>query len=100
MSENFSILFVWSKGARQRRNILAEIERSQNKKEPIYVSKLSETLSKSEKNGEISISAIRKHVKVLVEYGFVEPINKGGKPEYLQLTDTGKKTIEKIKLHN
>ena len=45
----------------------------------------------------ITNSSIRKHIKVLKEYKIVRPINEGGRPEFLELTEEGKTIIEKIK---
>ena len=99
MSSNFSIVLVWAKGARQRRAILHEIYLAQKKGNPMFVSKLAKIYEEDLISGnveKISRSAIRKHVEVLKKYGFVTPVNEGGKPEFLQLTEFGLNAIKKI----
>ena len=101
MSEYSSIILFWSKGAPQRRIILCEIDNAQKLDEPIFVSRIAEKFRNEDKSPEsllnISRSAIRKHVKILIEYGLIKPINKGGKPEYLEITEEGKKVVQKLR---
>ena len=99
MSDYLSIVILWSKGAYQRKRILLEIARAQKEGNPIFVSKIAERLISLSENQDkhdkpISLSAVRKHVKVLTQFGFIKSINLGGKPEYLQLTTEGEKAVQ------
>jgi DNA-binding MarR family transcriptional regulator len=49
--------------------------------------------------GEHSVtnSSVRKHIKVLKEYNLIKPINEGGRPEYLELTEEGKAVFKKLR---
>jgi repressor of nif and glnA expression len=100
MSSNYSIILVWAKGAKQRRKILCEIYEAQQKEESMFVSKLAKIyeneLGSNTTTKKISRSAIRKHVEILKKYNFIEPVNVGGKPEFLQLTELGLKAIKKF----
>ncbi|OLS26390.1 MAG: hypothetical protein HeimC3_09400 [Candidatus Heimdallarchaeota archaeon LC_3] len=99
MTSNYSIILIWAKGAKQRRHILCKIYEAQTKGESMFVSKLAKNYQeKFELNGlkKISRSAIRKHIEILKEYGFIKPVNEGGKPEFLQVTEIGMKAIKKF----
>ncbi|MHA1983918.1 MAG: hypothetical protein ACW967_06155 [Candidatus Hodarchaeales archaeon] len=92
MSEYYSVLFLWSKGAFIRRKILLEVHNAEKNRNSIFVTKLQQILgNKMEK--QLSRSTIRKHVNVLLEFNYIRIINKEGKPKYLALTDLGKKII-------
>jgi hypothetical protein len=103
MSKYFSMLFIWSKGAKIRRKILNIISEAQDNNRPIFISEITKIYNskigsdgkKSENTAKkVTISAIRKHVKILVQYDLIRPINKGGRPEYLQLTEEGKNAVQ------
>ncbi len=99
MSSNYSIILLWSKGAKQRRKILCKIYEAQKRRESIFVSKLTKIYQQKQDSNDvkkISRSAIRKHVKILNKYGFIKLVNEGGKPEYLQVTGLGLKAIKKF----
>ena len=89
-----SILFYWSKGAEIRRKIVKQIGESNKKKQPSFLNKLSSMLG-------ISHVAAKKHIDLLIDEGYIEPMNPGGKPIYLKLTKACKgvydKTAEKKK---
>ncbi|MHA2105696.1 MAG: hypothetical protein ACW981_19900 [Candidatus Hodarchaeales archaeon] len=92
MSEYYSVLFLWSKGAFIRRKILLEVHNAEKNRSPIFVTKLQQILDNKIDNYP-SRSTIRKHVNVLLEFNYIRIINKKGKPKYLALTDFGKKII-------
>lgn len=98
MSKNYSLLFVWSKGASTRRKILKIIVSENNKGNPIYISKLTNLFNSLIEFDEKphTISSIRKNIKLLKEYGIIRAINEGGRPEYLELTEEGWKILEKM----
>lgn len=98
MSQYYSLLFVWSKGASTRRKIFKILAEENSKGRPIYISKLTELYNNlSDKDSrKLTNSSIRKNIKVLKEYNLVKAINEGGRPEYLELTDQGKKILEKL----
>ncbi|MHA2105694.1 MAG: hypothetical protein ACW981_19890 [Candidatus Hodarchaeales archaeon] len=99
MSSNYSIILVWAKGAKQRRKILCEIYDAQKKGESMFVSKLAQIYqneTESTDTKRISRSAIRKHVEILKKFGFIKPVNEGGKPEFLQVTEIGLNAIKKF----
>ena len=99
MSKHYSLLFLWSKGASTRRKILKIIARQQELQKPVYISEITKHYNDSLKNGEHSVtnSSIRKHIKVLKEYNLIRPINEGGRPEYLELSDEGNFILQKLK---
>ena len=49
-----------------------------------------------EEEHSVTNSSIRKHVKVLKEYQLIKPINEGGRPEYLELTEEGRVILNKV----
>lgn len=99
MSQSYSILFVWSKGASTRRKIFKLLASENRKGNSVYISKLTKMYNSSLENDESSLtnSSIRKNIKVLKKYGFVKAINEGGKPEYLEITKEGKLFLENFK---
>lgn len=98
MSKQYSLLFLWSKGATTRRKIFKIIAEEQNKGNPVYISEITNifnaTLEQDE--GSVTNSSIRKHIRVLKEYNLIKPINEGGRPEYLELTEEGKNILQKL----
>ncbi|MHA1983916.1 MAG: hypothetical protein ACW967_06145 [Candidatus Hodarchaeales archaeon] len=99
MSSNYSIILVWAKGAKQRRKILCRIYEAQKAGDSMFVSKLAKIYENELESNDIkkiSRSAIRKHVEILKKFGFIIPVNEGGKPEFLQVTEIGLKAIDKF----
>lgn len=98
MSKQYSLLFLWSKGSTTRRKIFKIIAEEQNKGNPVYISEITNLYNASLKEDENSVtnSSIRKHIRVLKEYDLIKPINEGGRPEYLELTEEGKKILQKL----
>ncbi len=80
--QNKTILFYWSKGADIRRKILNIIRQANQKNRPVFLNSLAKTL-------DLSHVAVKKHVDLMVEEGFLEEINPGGKPIYLRLSKDG-----------
>ncbi|MFV2016835.1 MAG: hypothetical protein ACC656_15490, partial [Candidatus Heimdallarchaeota archaeon] len=39
----------------------------------------------------------RKHIHILKKFNLIKPINEGGRPEYLELTENGQKILNKLK---
>ena len=98
MSKQFSLLFLWSKGATTRRKIFKIIAEEQNKGNPVYISEITNIFNATLEGDEDSVtnSSIRKHIRVLKEYNLIRPINEGGRPEYLELTEEGKGILQKL----
>ncbi len=84
-----TILFYWSKGAQTRRKLIREISNCEKAGKPCYLNVLSEALGASH-------VAVKKHLDLLVEEGYVQVINPGGKPHYLKLTGEGSKVVEEF----
>lgn len=84
--QNKSILFFWSRGADVRRKIIRLVDSARRRKKPVYLNKLAEKLS-------LSHVAVKKHVDLLVEEGYLEELNPGGKPVYLALSTGGKAVL-------
>lgn len=101
MSKNFLMLFIWSKGAKTRRKVLKIIADANESDNPIYISEITKNFNYNaiHKQGanQITSSTVRKHVKTLLENNIINPINKGGKPEYLQLTREGLRILPKVR---
>ena len=84
-----SVLFYWSKGAETRRKMLRIINTREEKGEPSFLNVIASELG-------ITHAAAKKHLDLLVEEGYIEQINPGGKPVYLRLTEKGKEMIEEF----
>ncbi|MFA6049242.1 MAG: hypothetical protein WC792_04865 [Candidatus Micrarchaeia archaeon] len=84
-----SILFYWSKGAELRRRLVATMAKECAGKRSCYLSKLAGILG-------ISHVALKKHVDLLAEEGYVEELNAGGKPTFLKLTREGEKLAKEF----
>ncbi|MBI4361317.1 helix-turn-helix domain-containing protein [Candidatus Micrarchaeota archaeon] len=80
--QNKSILFYWSRGAEVRRKILRLVHHANQKNKPAFLNALAKTL-------KLSHVAVKKHVDLLLEEGFLEEVNPGGKPIYLRLSKNG-----------
>lgn len=77
-----SILFYWSKGAELRRKIISLVKSCEEKEKPCFLNSLAKEL-------KITHVAVKKHLDVLLDEGYVEAINSGGKPVYLKLSMKG-----------
>ncbi|HQT44343.1 MAG TPA: winged helix-turn-helix domain-containing protein [Candidatus Micrarchaeota archaeon] len=77
-----TILFYWSKGADIRRDILRQIAGYEKKDKPCYLNLIAD-------NFGLSHVAIKKHIDLLVDEGYVHPLNPKGKPVYLAVTKLG-----------
>jgi DNA-binding transcriptional ArsR family regulator len=99
MSKQYSLLFLWSKGSSTRRKIFKIIADEQAKGNPVYISEITTLFNNSLEGDETSVtnSSIRKHIRVLKEYNLIKPINEGGRPEYLELTEEGRGVLAKLK---
>lgn len=84
-----TVLFYFSKGARLRVKIIKLIEAHNRKNTPIFLNVLAKKL-------RISHVAMKKHLDLLVEHGYVKPINPAGKPTYLELTKKGREIVEEF----
>ncbi len=84
-----TILFYWSKGADIRRGILKVIAECEKKDKPCYLNILAEKFS-------LSHVAIKKHLDLLVDEGYVHPINPKGKPVYLAVTKMGQDVLKEF----
>jgi predicted ArsR family transcriptional regulator len=77
-----TILFYWSKGSDTRRKIIRLIAECERQGEACYLNILADKL-------KLSHVAIKKHMDLLLEEGYVRVLNPGGKPVYLVLTEKG-----------
>ncbi|MBI5227800.1 ArsR family transcriptional regulator [Candidatus Micrarchaeota archaeon] len=77
-----TILFYWSKGADTRVKMIKFIARCERESEPCYLNLIAE-------NFKLSHVAIKKHLDLLVESGYVKVLNSGGKPLFLALSKNG-----------
>ena len=85
-----SILFYWSKGSGTRRSILSIIDELSKANKPCFLN----IIAKKMKTSHVGI---KKHVDLLIEEKYIEPINPDGKPVYLKLTKTGNEVINELK---
>ncbi len=87
-----SILFYWSKGAETRRKMIRFIYECEKAQEACFLNIL------AKKTGLTHV-AVKKHLDLLREEGYIEFVNPGGKPVYLKLskrgTDVAKEFCEK-----
>lgn len=86
-----SILFYWSKSAEVRRNIIKFIHKCNRQNKPCFLNILSD-------NFKMSHTGMKKHVDLLIEEGYIKPINPGGKPIYIELTQKGQKILKELDL--
>lgn len=77
-----TILFYWSKGSDTRRKLIRLIAEFERRSEPCYLNLLAEKLG-------LSHVAIKKHLDLLIEQGYVRVLNPGGKPLFLSLSPLG-----------
>ncbi len=77
-----SILFYWSKGAELRRKIIRLVKSCEEKNNPCFLNNLA-------KEFKVTHVAVKKHIDILLEEGYIEAINPGGKPIYLKLSKKG-----------
>lgn len=85
-----TLLFHWSRGADVRRLITRLIAQEQRQDKPIFLNALA---------GQLGLShvAVKKHLDLLVEEGYVEGINPDGKPVFLRLTKNGQRIHSEIR---
>lgn len=81
-----TVLFYLSKGGDVRLEIL-ELVAEAEEDEGMYLNKLAEEL-------DMSHVAARKHLKLLLEEGYLKYKNPGGKPKFLKLTEEGKEVYQ------
>lgn len=84
-----TILFYWSKGAEVRRQILRVIVDYEKKGKPCYLNVIAERL-------KLSHVAIKKHLDLLREEGYIKTLNPNGKPNYLILTKKGTEALQEF----
>ncbi len=77
-----TIIFYWSKGALTRIKIIKVIAECEREGKPCYLNVIAEKL-------DISRAALKKHLDILLKYGYIQILNPGGKPNYLALTPNG-----------
>lgn len=85
-----TILFYWSKGADTRRKIIKSTHECEKKNKPCFLNILA-------KKFNLTHVAVKKHVDLLIEEKFIEPINPSGKPVYLRLTSSGKEILKELR---
>ena len=84
-----AVLFYWGKGASVRVKILFELSECSKSNQPCYLNQLAEKL-------QLSHVAVKKHLELLLEHKYVQPINPDGKPVYLELTEQGKSVVQEF----
>ncbi len=84
-----TILFYWSKGSDTRRKLVRAIAECERHGEACYLNFLAEKMG-------LSHVAIKKHMDLLVEGGYVKVLNPGGKPVYLVLTSKGIEVLKEF----
>jgi|GEM_PF-1679542 len=84
-----TVLFYWSKGADTRVRILREIRKCTKGNEGCYLNTIAA-------NMKLSHVGIKKHLDILIEEGYVRIINPGGKPLFLELTETGNEVLDEF----
>jgi DNA-binding MarR family transcriptional regulator len=84
-----TILFYWSKGADTRRKLLRFIANCERHGEACYLNMLAEKI-------KLSHVAIKKHVDLMLDEGYIKILNPGGKPVYLALTGKGIEIIKEF----
>jgi DNA-binding MarR family transcriptional regulator len=82
------IILLYSNGAPIRRKILQLFHTKEKDSWPLCLTSVA---------GQFDISkvAIKRHVDLLLENGYLEKINPAGKPVYLKLTSKGTETARK-----
>ncbi len=78
-----TVLFYWSKGSEVRVKIVKLVADYNSRGQPVFSNQLAKELG-------LSHVAVNKHLDLLAKHGFVKIVNPGGKPLYLELTETGK----------
>ena len=84
-----AILFFWSKGAETRRKILRKVGECERSGEPCYLNMLADAL-------KLSHVAVKKHVDLMIENGYLRVLNPNGRPAFLSLTKKGKSVLSKL----
>ncbi|MBI2676220.1 MAG: helix-turn-helix transcriptional regulator [Candidatus Aenigmarchaeota archaeon] len=84
-----TVLFYFSKGAKTRARIVKLIESHNKRNKPIFLNSLARKL-------EMSHVAMKKHIALLEEYGYVKITNPDGKPLFLELTNRGKEVAKEF----
>jgi predicted ArsR family transcriptional regulator len=84
-----TILFYWSKGADTRRRIIRIIAACEEKSEACYLTVIAEKL-------KVSHVAVKKHLDLLLDEGYVSVLNPEGKPNFLNLTHKGREMLKEF----
>lgn len=84
-----SILFYWSKGAEVRRELVVFIYRRNRDDKPCFLNLLAKHL-------KLTHPAVKKHLDLLIEGGYIEQLNPESKPIYLRLTSRGRELAEEF----
>lgn len=84
-----TILFYWSKGADTRRTLIRTIADCERHGEACYLNLLAEKI-------KLSHVAIKKHLDLMLEEGYIKILNPGGKPVYLALTPKGIEVLKEF----
>ncbi len=84
-----SVLFYWSKGANVRRKLMVYAANREKEREPYFLNSIAAHLN-------ISRTAAKKHLKLLLNGKFLTEVNPGGKPVFLRLTKAGKRIVKEL----
>jgi DNA-binding MarR family transcriptional regulator len=84
-----TIIFYWSKGALTRIRMIKFIAECEREGKPCYLNLIAEKL-------DLSRAALKKHIDVLLKYGYIQILNPGGKPNYLALTHSGVEVLKEF----
>ncbi len=88
-----SILFYWSRGAEVRRKIVKLAAECEDRSKPCFINSIAKKI-------KLSHVAVKKHVDLLIEEGYLKEINPLGKPVFLTLTSSGKDAAKEFnRLH-
>lgn len=85
-----TILFYWSKGAQMRVKLLNWIDMCKKKGEPCYLNLLAKKVG-------LSHVAVKKHLNLLLDEGYIKEINPKGKPVYVELTVKGEQVLSEFR---
>ncbi len=84
-----TIIFYWSKGALTRIKVIKFIAQCEREGKPCYLNIIADSLG-------ISRAALKKHLDIMLKFGYIQILNPGGKPSYLALTQNGLEVLKEF----
>lgn len=79
----------WSRGALSRARILSHAKRCAEKNRPFFETGAAHAC-------RLSVSAAREQVQGMVRRGLLRPLNPGGRPLYMELTEEGRRAEQEM----